>query len=119
VGTCLAAADADGRDRPTRAEAVDLVVHGLAERVRVVLPSEAALRPAALPAVGLGATLSLSALVLEELLPPVREHQVTSPRWRAVSVRPRRARGPRDDRAHRGRLARGLGARAGEPASRR
>lgn len=75
LGTCLAAADADGRDRPTRAEVADLVVHGVAERARVVLPSEAALRPAAMLAVGLGTALSLSALVLGELLPPFREHQ--------------------------------------------
>lgn len=75
LGTCLAAADATGRDRPTRAEVADLVVHGLAERARVALPSEAALRPAAMLALALGAALSLSALVLGELLPPFREHQ--------------------------------------------
>jgi hypothetical protein len=72
LGTALDAADAEGRDRPTRREVADLVVHGLATRTGLLLPSPRVLHPAAVAAVVLGSALALTALVLGELAPPYR-----------------------------------------------
>ena len=70
LGTWLDAAQAEGRERPTGGEIADLLVHGLAERVRPILPSAEVHRKAARLALIIGTAAVLAALVLGELLPP-------------------------------------------------
>nr|WP_241831929.1 hypothetical protein [Parafrankia soli] len=81
LGTLLDGAEAAGRTRPSRAEAVDLVVHGLATRCAVgvgVLPAGVRGATAAL-ALAVGAGLSAVCLVMAERQPAVDQRLAAWP----------------------------------------